>query len=98
MSVWFLKFDGSAHIDILIQKQVDQLVENAYENWDSLQEVEGPVNETFQPPQGNYYFFKKKQKRKLAYLVLFELMCLESTSFFLSFFLCSLLFLLNLFN
>ncbi|KAJ8449643.1 hypothetical protein Cgig2_005665 [Carnegiea gigantea] len=44
---------SSSDLNLSLKKEVDRLVENAYRTWDSLQEVERPVNETFQPPQGN---------------------------------------------
>lgn len=52
-----INLDGETYstsdLNLSLKKEVDRLVENAYNTWDSLQEVERPVNETFQPPQGN---------------------------------------------
>lgn len=55
--IWSINLDGEAYstsdLNLSLKREVDRLVENAYKTWDSLQEVEKPVNETFQPPQGN---------------------------------------------
>lgn len=55
--IFSFKFDGQTYstpdLNTSLKNEVDQLVEKAYKNWDSLQEVNRPVNETFQPSQGN---------------------------------------------